>query len=69
VLERQAEPWRTVEGIEFRSVTVAAYKGKEGACLDQKLAVVYRGPWKYVEDDDGHILRRGVRTAVCERCC
>jgi arsenite methyltransferase len=31
VLERQAQPWRTVEGIEFRSLTVAAYKGKEGA--------------------------------------
>ena len=67
VLERQAEAWRTVEGIEFRSVTVAAFKGKEGACLDQKHAVVYRGPWKHVEDDDGHILRRGVRTAVCEK--
>ncbi|MBA3503591.1 MAG: methyltransferase domain-containing protein [Myxococcota bacterium] len=67
VLERQAEPWRTVEGIEFRSLTVAAYKGKEGACLDQKHAVIYRGPWRQVDDDDGHVLRRGVRTAVCEK--
>lgn len=67
VLERSAEPWRTVAGIEFRSVTVAAYKGKEGACLDQKHAVVYRGPWREVVDDDGHVLRRGVRTAVCEK--
>ena len=67
VLERQAEPWRTVEGIEFRSVTVAAYKGKDGACWDQKQAVVYRGPFKQVEDDDGHVLRRGVRVAVCEK--
>jgi SAM-dependent methyltransferase len=67
ILERQAEPWRTVEGIEFRSVTVAAYKGKEGPCWDQKHAVVYRGPFRQVEDDDGHVLRRGVRTAVCEK--
>jgi arsenite methyltransferase len=67
ILERQVEPWRVVEGIEFRSVTVAAYKGKEGACLDQKHAVIYRGPWRQVEDDDGHVLRRGVRTAVCEK--
>jgi arsenite methyltransferase len=67
LLERQAEPWRTVEGIEFRSVTVAAYKGKEGPCWDQKHAVVYRGPFREVEDDDGHVLRRGVRTAVCEK--
>lgn len=67
ILERQEAPWQTVEGIEFRSLTVAAYKGKEGACLDQKHAVIYRGPFRQVEDDDGHVLHRGVRTAVCEK--
>ncbi|HEX5481524.1 MAG TPA: methyltransferase domain-containing protein [Terriglobia bacterium] len=67
ILDRQKTPWRTVEGIEFRSVTVAAYKGKEGACLDQKHAVIYRGPFREVVDDDGHALRRGIRTAVCEK--
>ncbi len=65
--ERSEQPWRTVEGIEFRSVTVIAYKGKEGPCVDQKHAVVYRGPFREVVDDDGHVLRRGVRTAVCEK--
>ena len=64
---RGEEPWRTVEGIEFRSVTVVAYKGKEGPCIDQKHAVIYRGPFREVTDDDGHVLRRGVRTAVCEK--
>ncbi|HYL15455.1 MAG TPA: methyltransferase domain-containing protein [Terriglobales bacterium] len=67
ILERQAEPWRTIEGIEFRSMTVAAYKGKEGPCWDQKHAVIYRGPFRQVEDDDGHVLKRGIRTAVCEK--
>jgi arsenite methyltransferase len=67
ILSRGEEPWRTVEGIEFRSMTVAAYKGKQGPCLDQKHAVVYRGPFRLVEDDDGHVLHRGVRTAVCEK--
>ena len=67
ILERQQEPWRTVEGIEFRSMTVAAYKGKQGPCRDQKHAVMYRGPFQKVEDDDGHVLSRGVRTAVCEK--
>ncbi len=67
ILERQDEPWQTVEGIEFRSVTIAAYKGKEGDCWDQKQAVIYRGPFKEVRDDDGHTLRRGVRVAVCEK--
>lgn len=67
VIERQAEPWRTVEGIEFRSLTVVAWKGKQGPCLDQKHAVIYRGPFRQVEDDDGHLFRRGVRAAVCEK--
>lgn len=67
ILSRQEEPWRTVEGIEFRSMTVVAYKGKEGPCRDQKHAVIYRGPFRLVEDDDGHTLHRGVRTAVCEK--
>lgn len=31
VLERQAEPWRTVGGIDFRSVTVEAFKHAAGA--------------------------------------
>jgi hypothetical protein len=29
--------------------------------------VIYNGPWKSVTDDDGHVLRRGVRTAVCRK--
>ncbi len=56
-----------VEGIEFRSVTVTAHKGKQGPCYETNQAVVYRGPWRRVEDDDGHVLVRGERTAVCEK--
>lgn len=67
IVERQAEPWTVVEGIQFRSLTVRAYKGKEGPCQDHRQAVIYRGPWKTVEDDDGHLLRRGERMAVCEK--
>jgi len=67
ILERQEKPWRTVEGIEFRSVTVAAYKGKQGACFEHKQAVIYKGPFRQVVDDDGHVLRRGMRVAVCQK--
>jgi SAM-dependent methyltransferase len=67
VLERQAEPWRTVAGIEFRSLTVEAFKGKEGPCYERKQAVIYRGPFKAVVDDDGHRLLRGQRHAVCDK--
>lgn len=36
VLVRQDEPWRVVDGIDFRSVTVAAYKGKGGVRLENE---------------------------------
>jgi len=67
ILKRDEQPWRTVEGIEFRSVTVAAYKGKQGPCWDCNQAVMYKGPWSEVKDDDGHTLIRGVPMAVCEK--
>ena len=67
IVKRDEAPWRTVEGIEFRSVTVRAWKGKQGPCWDHDQAVIYRGPWSEVKDDDGHTLRRGVPMAVCEK--
>ncbi|MGE5303656.1 MAG: methyltransferase domain-containing protein [Alphaproteobacteria bacterium] len=63
----QSQPYQTIEGIEFRSITVTAYKGKEGPCIEHNQAVIYRGPWKEVVDDDHHVLPRGVRVAVCEK--
>ncbi|GAB4133713.1 MAG: methyltransferase domain-containing protein [Thermogutta sp.] len=67
IAARQSEPWRTVEGIEFRSLTVVAYKGKQGPCWERNQAVVYRGPFKMVEDDDNHVYYRGERMAVCDK--
>lgn len=67
ILDRQSQPWQVVNGIQFRSLTVSAYKGKEGPCLERNQAVIYRGPWKQVQDDDGHILCRGDRMAVCDK--
>ena len=67
VVAYQSEPWAVVEGIEFRSMTVTAWKGKEGPCRDHREAVIYKGPWKRVVDDDGHVLERGVRSAVCRK--
>ncbi len=62
-----AKPWQKVEGIEYRSMTIIAYKGKEGPCYDKNHAVIYKGPFKEVLDDDGHKLLRGARMAVCEK--
>jgi ubiquinone/menaquinone biosynthesis C-methylase UbiE len=63
----RSEPYQTIEGIEFRAVTLTAYKGKEGPCIERNQAVIYRGPWKQVVDDDDHVLPRGVRVAVCDK--
>ncbi len=63
----EPEPFAVVEGIEFRAVTVTAHKGKQGPCHEANQAVIYAGPWRRVEDDDGHVLERGVRTAVCAK--
>lgn len=67
VLVRQAEPWQVIDGVEFRSMTVRAFKGKDGACWERNQAVVYKGPWKAVQDDDGHTLYRGQHMAVCDK--
>ncbi len=67
ILERQAEPWRVVDGVEYRSITVRAFKGKEGECREHGQALIYRGPWKCVCDDDGHTYYRGKRMAVCKK--
>ncbi len=67
IAKRQTEPWQTIEGIEFRSMTVIAWKGKDGPCLERHQAVVYKGPFRRVEDDDGHMFVRGQRMAVCDK--
>jgi arsenite methyltransferase len=63
----EPEPFAVVEGIEFRAVTVTAVKPRRDPCLEAHQAVIYRGPWLRVEDDDGHVLTRGERLAVCAR--
>jgi ubiquinone/menaquinone biosynthesis C-methylase UbiE len=60
-------PWQVVEGIEFRSVTLTAIKREQTDCIDKGHAVIYRGPFSFVIDDEGHEYPRGERMAVCER--
>lgn len=67
ILKRDDAPWQTVEGIEFRSVTIQAWKGKQGPCFERNQAVIYKGPFLKVLDDDGHALERGKRYAVCDK--
>lgn len=67
ILKRDPNAWRTVQGIEFRSVTIEAFKGKQGECFERNQAVIYRGPFKEVLDDDNHRMERGRRYAVCDK--
>jgi ubiquinone/menaquinone biosynthesis C-methylase UbiE len=67
-LDRWSEyPWRVIENVEFRAVTLLAVKGQGRECLDRGHAVIYRGPYGEIRDDEGHIFPRGERIAVCER--
>lgn len=63
----ESQPWQVVENIEFRSVTITAIKPENEACIDKGHAVIYRGPFSEVYDEDGHVYFRGQRMAVCER--
>jgi len=67
IAKLEAQPWQTVGGIEFRSMTVVATKTETGLCLDRHQAVIYRGPFESITDDDGRTYIRGQRTAVCHR--
>ncbi len=67
ILKRDSQPWQTVQGIEFRSVTIETFKGKQGECFERNQAVIYRGPFKEVLDDDNHRMERGRRYAVCDK--
>ena len=48
-------------------MTVEAFKGKQGSSLERNQAVIYKGPFKKVLDDDGHPMERGKRYAVCDK--
>jgi hypothetical protein len=67
VVHRSHWPISVEQGVETRSYVFEAFRGKDGPCLDCRQAVIYKGPWKRVFDDDGHVFERDVRTAVCEK--
>ncbi|OSM02196.1 methyltransferase domain-containing protein [Magnetofaba australis] len=58
------EPWRVVEGIEFRSVTLTAIKAPLESLTDGGHAVIYKGPFVHVSDELGNVFSVGKRVAV-----
>lgn len=66
ILQRQEEPWQTIEGIEFRSLTVRAWKApaaSEPETTGDRQAI-YKGPWEEVIDEAGEVYRRGEVVSV-----
>ena len=59
-----AQPWQTVNDIEFRSVTLTAFKPEQTDANGGGCDVIYRGPFAAVTDDTGKSYQRGQRTAV-----
>lgn len=70
MVERQEEPWAAIEGIEFRSMTVRAFKGQPGPLREHCQAVIYKGPCKSVADDEGNLTTvPGADSGGPKRCC
>jgi SAM-dependent methyltransferase len=58
--------WKVLEGIEFHSVTVRAFRyEKKAGCVFIGQSAVYNGPGKSFGDDEGHTFQRGVSVEVC----
>lgn len=58
--------WKEVEGYRFYSVTVRGYKfKKKEGCVYIGQMVIYRGPFKAVMDEEGHLFPRNVTVEVC----
>lgn len=66
LLKYEPDPWQVFDGVEFRSVTVCAYKPNELLPLERNQAVIYKGPWKAVTDEAGNEYYRGSRMAVAD---
>jgi hypothetical protein len=49
--KRSDKPWKFIEGIEFRSETIVAYKGKKDVYSERNQVFIYKGSWKRVIDD------------------
>jgi len=69
IIKRGEAPWQTVAGIDFRSVTLRAFKPPEGNSSDQNREVIYLGPFKEVVDDFGHRFQRGKPTILKGAFC
>ncbi len=59
-------PWKIINNIEFRSVTLTAVKPEQSTALDAGHTVMYKGAFASVTDDKGYVFDRGDRIAVSD---
>ncbi len=58
--------WKEIEGFQFYSVTVQGFKfEKTAGCRFIGQKAIYRGPYKSVLDEEGHLFPRDVEIVVC----
>lgn len=58
--------WKTVENINFYSITVRAFKyEKSTTCNFKGHRAVYNGPFKVIIDDEGHVFTRNQVVEIC----
>ncbi len=58
--------WKEIEGFQFYSVTVVGYKfEKKQGCEFIGQKAIYRGPFKSVIDEEGHLFPRNIPIEVC----
>lgn len=59
-------PYKKVRGFQFYSITIKAYKFKKSKeCEYRGQCATYKGPFRHVSDDDGHIYPVGIPMEVC----
>ena len=58
--KREEKPWKIIENIEYRSVTVLAWKRDLDKTQIVSGSATYKGPFQVVEDDRGNQYQRGV---------
>ena len=58
--------WKTIEIVDFYSVTIRGYKyEKTSGCVYKGQYAVYRGPFKVIIDEEGHVFPRNQPVEVC----
>lgn len=59
-------PWKIIDNIEFRSVTMTGYKPINTSCDNCQYQVIYKGPFSELIDDADHRYPRGKRVDLCQ---